>query len=64
MLEPETYALYERTVGSVDADDVEAGRALSEDDAVALAQRVADDLAASRRSRLARTAGHSSSSTE
>jgi tetratricopeptide (TPR) repeat protein len=64
VLEAEIYALYKRTVGVVDADAVEAGRALSEDDAVTLAQRVADDLAASRRPRLARTAGHSSSSTE
>ena len=64
VLEGETHALYERMVGALDPDDVEAGRALSPDDAVALAQRTADDLAASRRSRLARTSGHSSSSTE
>jgi hypothetical protein len=62
--EPEIHALYERTAGALDAEAVEAGRALSEDDAVELAQRTAGDLAASRRSRLARTSGHSSSSTE
>jgi tetratricopeptide (TPR) repeat protein len=64
VLEGETHALYERMVGALDPDDVGAGRALSPDDAVALAQRTADDLAESRRSRLARTSGHSSSSTE
>jgi hypothetical protein len=64
MLEPETHALLERNVGALDPADVEAGRALSEDEAVALAQRTADDLAASLRSRLARTSGHSSSRTE
>jgi DNA-binding transcriptional LysR family regulator/predicted ATPase len=64
VLEPEIHALYQRTVGRLDADDLDAGRSLSDDDAVALAQRTADDLAASRRSRLARTSGHSSSSTE
>jgi tetratricopeptide (TPR) repeat protein len=64
VLEAEVHALYERTAGALDAEAVEAGRALSEDDAVELAQRTAGDLAASRRSRLARTSGHSSSSTE
>ena len=64
VLEAEVRVLYERSVGTVDAIDVEAGRALSEEDAVLLVQRAADDLAASRRSRLARTSGHSSSSTE
>src|SRR5215211_1467307 len=64
VLEREIHALYERTAGALDAEAVEAGRALSEDDAVELAQRAAGDLAASRRSRLARTSGHSSSSTE
>src|SRR5215218_8431980 len=64
VLEPEVRALYERSAGVVDAVDVEAGRALSEDDAVLLAQRATDDLAASRRSSLPRTSGHSSSSTE
>jgi predicted ATPase/DNA-binding transcriptional LysR family regulator len=64
VLEEETRELYERAVGAVDSGDVDAGRALSRDDALTLAQRTADDLAASRRSRLARTSGHSSSSTE
>jgi hypothetical protein len=64
VLEAEILALYERKVGALDADDVQAGWSLSGEDALALAQRAADDLAASLRSRLARTAGHSSSSTE
>ena len=64
LVERETYALYERTVGELDPGAVAGGRELSEDDAVALAQSAADDLAASLRSRLARTSGHSSSSTE
>ena len=64
VLEAEVRVLYERSVGTVDSGDVEAGRALSGEDAVLLAQRAADDLAASRRSRLVRTSGHSSSRTE
>ncbi len=64
VVELETYALYERNVGEPDATAAAAGRELSEDDAVVLAQRTADGLAASLRSRLARTSGHSSSSTE
>jgi DNA-binding transcriptional LysR family regulator/predicted ATPase len=55
---------YERAVGELDPVLIEEGTALTDDEAVELAQRTADDLAASRRSRLARTSGHSSSSTE
>jgi DNA-binding transcriptional LysR family regulator/predicted ATPase len=63
-IEPEDRACYARAIGDFDQDALEAGRELSLDDAIALAQETADDLAASRRSRLARTSGHSSSSTE
>jgi predicted ATPase len=64
VIESDTLALYERSAGELDPARVALGRELSEDDAVELAQRTADDLAASLRSRLARTSGHSSSSTE
>jgi hypothetical protein len=64
VVEADTLALYEGSAGQLDPIRVAAGRELSEDDAVALAQRTADNLAASLRSRLARTSGHSSSSTE
>jgi predicted ATPase/DNA-binding transcriptional LysR family regulator len=64
VVEADTLALYEGSAGELDPIRVAGGRELSEDDAVALAQRTADDLAASLRSRLARTSGHSSSSTE
>jgi DNA-binding transcriptional LysR family regulator/predicted ATPase len=63
-IEPDDRANYVRAIGDVDQDAFGAGSELSLDDAIALAQETADDLAASRRPRLARTSGHSSSSTE
>jgi predicted ATPase len=63
VLEPEVRGLYERALGRLDPNELEAGRALSDEEAVTLAQRTADDLAASRRSSAARTSGQSSSST-
>jgi tetratricopeptide (TPR) repeat protein len=61
---PEEIARYERAVGELDPGLMAEGAALTDAEAVALAQRTADDLAANRRSRFARTSGHSSSSTE
>jgi DNA-binding transcriptional LysR family regulator/predicted ATPase len=55
---------YERAVGELDLSLTEEGAALTDDEALELAQLVAEDLAASRRSRLARTSGHSSSRIE
>ena len=43
-------ALYERALGALDEREVEAGRALSDDEVVALLQPTAADLAASLRS--------------
>jgi hypothetical protein len=62
-LEHDDHARYERAVGAVDKQELEAGRALSDDEAVALAQETADALAATRRSSSARTWGQSSSTT-
>jgi hypothetical protein len=48
--EPELRALYEGAVGRLDELEVEAGRAISDDEVVALLQPTAADLAASLRS--------------
>jgi tetratricopeptide (TPR) repeat protein len=55
---------YERALGRLDEREREAGRSLTVEEAVALAQETADALAATLRSNSLRTAGHSSSSTE
>jgi predicted ATPase/DNA-binding transcriptional LysR family regulator len=54
-LEADDHARYVRALGALDEEELEAGRALTDDEAVALAQETADALAETRRTSSART---------